>query len=94
MLGPGLLLFSFHMISDPGTTPRTRPLRFAFGIAVAAIDSVFRYHEIPSSPLFALLITAVSIPFIRDYEERKLAKVVTFPVIEKPTFSKASGDIS
>jgi len=92
LLGPGILLFSFHMISDPATTPKTRSLRFAFGITVAAIDAVLRYHEIPSSPLFALLMTAAAVPFIRDYEEGKMAKVVPFPVVEKPALSKASGD--
>jgi Na+-translocating ferredoxin:NAD+ oxidoreductase RnfD subunit len=91
LLGPGLLLFSFHMISDPATTPRTRSLRFAFGITVAAIDAILRYNEIPSSPLFALLITAVAIPFVRDYEDRHLAKVVPLPVVEKTPLPKASG---
>lgn len=91
MLGPGILLFSFHMISDPATTPRTRPLRLAFGITVAAIDAVLRYYEIPSSPLFALLITAISIPFIRDYEDRHLAKVIDLPKVEKTVLPKVSG---
>lgn len=91
MLGPGILLFTFHMISDPATTPRTRPLRIAFGLTVAAIDAVMRFNEIPSSPLFSLLIVATALPFIRDYEERKMAQVVPFPVVEKPALPKASG---
>jgi Na+-translocating ferredoxin:NAD+ oxidoreductase RnfD subunit len=70
LLGPGILLFTFHMISDPASTPRTRPWRIAFGLTVAAIDATLRFYEIPSSPLFALLITAPAMPFIRDWEEQ------------------------
>lgn len=91
LLGPGILLFSFHMISDPATTPRTRPFRLAFGLAVAAIDAVFRFYEIPSSPLFALLIVAGAIPFIRDFEERHLAPVIKLPIDKKSDLPKVSG---
>jgi Na+-translocating ferredoxin:NAD+ oxidoreductase RnfD subunit len=74
ILGPGLLLFTFHMISDPGTTPRTRPWRLFFGVTVALIDALLRYKEIPGSPLFALLITAAIMPLIRDLENRSASK--------------------
>src|SRR6185369_5864746 len=41
-LGPAFLLFSFHMISDPSTTPRTTRMRITFGLAVALLDAAFR----------------------------------------------------
>jgi Na+-translocating ferredoxin:NAD+ oxidoreductase RnfD subunit len=74
ILGPGLLLFTFHMISDPASTPRTRFWRISFGMTVALIDALLRYKEIPGSPLFALLIVGAMTPLIRDLENRSASK--------------------
>lgn len=71
MFGPAFLLFSFHMISDPATTPRTRRLRIAFGLAVALGDAVLRALRIPYGSFYALLIATAFNPWIRDAEARR-----------------------
>ena len=40
MTGIGFVLFSFYMITDPGTTPESRKAQSAFGLAVAALYGV------------------------------------------------------
>jgi enediyne biosynthesis protein E5 len=67
-LGPAFLLFSFHMISDPSTTPRTRPFRIAFGLATALLDAVFRMLRIPYGSFYALFVVCAFNPWFRDWE--------------------------
>ena len=40
MTGIGFVLFSFYMITDPGTTPESRKAQIGFGFAVAALYGV------------------------------------------------------
>lgn len=68
LLGPGVLLFTFHMISAPATTPKTRWPRIGFGVAVAAIDAGFRYLEIPYGNFYALFAVSAVIPWIWERE--------------------------
>ncbi len=67
-LGPGFLLFTFHMISDPATTPRTRRFRIAFGVTVALLDALTRFFEIPYGNFYALFLVTALLPCIRDRE--------------------------
>lgn len=46
ILNPLTLIFTFHMITDPATTPRTPWLRYAHPIAVAFLDSVLRQCDV------------------------------------------------
>ena len=65
LLSPPMLLFTFHMLTDPSTTPRTRIQKILFGAAVAFLDAVLRYFEIHNSPFFSLLVCCSFNPFWR-----------------------------
>jgi Na+-translocating ferredoxin:NAD+ oxidoreductase RnfD subunit len=75
LAGPGLLLYTFHMISDPATTPRTRVPRIAYGFAVAAGDALFRQLEIPYGNFYALLVVCAFLPWIREWELTKAQNI-------------------
>jgi Na+-translocating ferredoxin:NAD+ oxidoreductase RnfD subunit len=70
-LGPAFLLFSFHMISDPATTPRAPRLRVAFGLVVALLDAAFRVLHIPNGAFYALFIVCSFNPWLRVGEARR-----------------------
>jgi len=67
-LGPSFLLFTFHMISDPATTPRTRKYRLSFGFFVAFVDAALRYYQIPYGIFYALFFASCFMPWIREHE--------------------------
>ena len=60
-----LLVFAFFMISDPKTTPDTRPGRIFFGAAVAAVAYTIQFvlYE-PNGPIWALILSAPFVPLI------------------------------
>jgi len=60
-----LLIFAFHMISDPKTTPNTAVGRIAFGSLVAAVAYTiqFVFYE-PHGPVIALILCAPVVPLI------------------------------
>jgi hypothetical protein len=60
-----LLIFSFFMISDPKTTPDSRPGRvfFAFLVAVTALSVQFALFR-PNGPLWGLIVCSPFVPFI------------------------------
>lgn len=68
LIGPDLLLFTFHMISDPATTPRKPRYQIFFAFAVAALDAVMRYYEIPNSQFYSLFGICAVMPWIRERE--------------------------
>ncbi|MCC6953979.1 MAG: RnfABCDGE type electron transport complex subunit D [Deltaproteobacteria bacterium] len=60
-----LLIFAFFMISDPKTTPDSRPGRIAFAFSVAAVAYVFRFRFFePNGLLYALVICSAFVPII------------------------------
>jgi enediyne biosynthesis protein E4 len=66
---PAMLLYIFHMITDPMTTPKSRKLRFGWGFGLAFIDSIFRQMEIPYGNFYAQFILSLSFPFVLKYED-------------------------
>lgn len=62
ILSPSLLLFSFHMISDPATAPETSRGRLLFGLLIAAMDALFRLWQIPFGNFYALFVVAALLP--------------------------------
>ncbi len=72
-LGPGFLLFTFHMITDPATTPKTKPYRILFGLSTAMLDAFFRLKQVPYGSFYALFIMSAYMPWIRDHEAKKLS---------------------
>jgi Na+-transporting NADH:ubiquinone oxidoreductase subunit NqrB len=63
-----LLIFSFFMITDPKTTPDSRPgrLLFTFLVAVAALYVQFVLFR-PHGPLWGLLVCSPLVPVIDRY---------------------------
>ncbi len=54
-----VLIFAFFMISDPATTPRTRPLRLAHAVAVAGLGFWLQMEWISNAgPIHALILLA------------------------------------
>jgi hypothetical protein len=56
MTGLAFLLFTFYMITDPGTTPSGASGQFAFGAGVAAAYGILMVFHIVFGLFFALLI--------------------------------------
>lgn len=71
-LSPTFLLFTFHMISDPATSPRSRSHKIAYGILIAGLDAVFRFKQIPYGNFYSLFLVSAVMPWVRDYETRAL----------------------
>ena len=56
MTGMAFLLFTFYMVSDPGTTPFDKRKQFFFGLAVAATYGVLVAFHVVFGIFFALTI--------------------------------------
>jgi len=60
-----LLLFTFFMISDPRTTPNSRPGRILFAFLVASLAWYIQFRLFRTNgPLWSLAICAMSVPLI------------------------------
>jgi len=60
-----LVLFAFFMISDPRTTPDSRPGRILFAIMVAAGAYVIQYRLFQTNPLlWSLAVCSLAVPLI------------------------------
>ncbi|MBX3395581.1 MAG: RnfABCDGE type electron transport complex subunit D [Phycisphaerae bacterium] len=60
MTGVAFLLFTFYMVTDPPTTPASRPAQIAFGLSVAATYGVLMSLHIVFGFFFALSIVTFS----------------------------------
>lgn len=56
MTGVAFLLFTFYMVTDPPTTPASRPAQIAFGLSVAATYGMLMSFHIVFGFFFALSI--------------------------------------
>jgi enediyne biosynthesis protein E5 len=59
MTGVAFVLFTFYMISDPGTTPAGRREQVVFGLATAAVYSALQLLHVVFGLFFALAIVCV-----------------------------------
>ncbi len=62
MLSATFLLFTFHMISDPATCPRSHRGKICFGLCIAAMDALFRYHQVPYGNFYSLFLATSVLP--------------------------------
>lgn len=62
LLGAGLQLFVLSMITDPKTTPGTRPQRILFGLTIAILDGLLRLANNQYSPFIALFVVSACFP--------------------------------
>lgn len=56
ILGPGMQLFLFYMISDPRTSPNDYRRQIIFGVCLGLVDNFFRHLEWRDSPLLACFV--------------------------------------
>src|SRR5437763_3720184 len=56
--GPAFQLFSFFMITDPRTSPRTSRGRVAYALTITALDHGFRLLRNQNAPFFALFLSS------------------------------------
>ena len=82
-----LIVFAFFMISDPRTTPDSRPARIGFAFAVAALAFVLQHQFwIMNGPVWALFALSPLVPLI-DRVSR--ATPYAWPGFSNPTLSPA-----
>ncbi len=63
-----LLIFAFFMISDPPTTPHSRPGRLLFAALVALATAIGRFYFYqPESLFYALILCSLLVPLINRY---------------------------
>lgn len=67
---PILLIFAFHMINDPATTPKSKKWGTLYGFFLGVAWVVMSYFGSTHAHFFSLFIFTLFVPFIRDYEER------------------------
>lgn len=60
MTGLAFVLFTFYMITDPVTTPRTRKGQIAFGLATAAVYGLLSHAGIVFGLFFSLCVTCAA----------------------------------
>lgn len=65
LLSPSLLLFSFHMISDPATAPHSSRGRVLYGLFIALFDGVLRHLQIPYGNFYALFLTTAFLSAVK-----------------------------
>jgi Na+-translocating ferredoxin:NAD+ oxidoreductase RnfD subunit len=53
---PAFIIFSFQMISDPSTSPRSHKDKIAWGLGIAAIDMLLKALLIPFGNIYALFL--------------------------------------
>lgn len=59
MTGVAFLLFTFYMVTDPGTTPRSRPGQILFGASVAIVYALLIAQHIVFGLFFSLAIVCL-----------------------------------
>lgn len=94
LLGAGLQLFTLSMITDPKTTPQTRPQRIFFGLAIAVIDGLLRLANDQYSQFIALFVVSACFPIyylvVSSIQERKSRRVQTQSVEATTALSPSS----
>jgi Na+-transporting NADH:ubiquinone oxidoreductase subunit NqrB len=74
-----LLLFAFFMISDPKTTPRSRPARLAFAAIVAGLAFALQLRFIQNPIIWALFLCAPLVPLLDRLTSNEQEKVPCAP---------------
>lgn len=64
LLGTPQILFTFHMITDPKTSPSRPKEQIIFGAAIGLLDAFFRYQAVFLAPFQALCIICSAIPIV------------------------------
>lgn len=70
-LGAPQILFAFHMVTDPRTSPAPRKQQLLMGAVVGAFDEILRWATIVNAPFIALLFVSSMIPILRPLTDRR-----------------------
>lgn len=65
VINSATLIFSFHMITDPRTSPSSRWGQVLFGVFIALLDFEFRNLKYPFAPILALCIVCATLNPLR-----------------------------
>lgn len=66
ILSQTTLIFAFHMITDPRTSPRCGRGQLLFGTLIGVVDFCIRWAELPFSAIIALCLVTAAINPWRD----------------------------
>lgn len=77
VLGPASLLFCFHMITDPQTTPKTIFNKILFGSSVAIFDIILRTYKIVFAQFIALSAVCVTLALLQSIRAKKIQQIAT-----------------
>jgi len=80
MLAPTFFIFTFHMITDPATTPKTTLSRFLFVFLIAGIDAFLRVEFVPFGNFYALFFVSALWTF-KDFSIQQYRKLVFHPAV-------------
>ncbi len=72
------LLFTFHVLTDPQTTPDNKKHLFIFGIALAFVDAILRSLNVVASALIALNIVTAGYACLENKSASNLKKTLVF----------------
>lgn len=84
MLSGEFVLFSYSMLPDPKTSPRTRRGRLIWGSGIAVVDGILRYQEFRYSMFFALFGFCALLPFFRRAFKGTRREPEAWKTVERP----------
>ncbi len=82
MSGMAFLLFSFYMVSDPGTTPHERKPQMLFGLLVAAAYAFLQLVHVVFGLFFALFIVCSGRALLLYLRTRSAVQVGATPLLQ------------
>jgi enediyne biosynthesis protein E5 len=74
--GPMYQLFIFFMITDPKTTVRSRMGQCLVAFTVAAVEMVFRLHQVVYAPFYALFIVGPTAMLLEMWMDARRARLL------------------
>jgi len=94
MTGIGFVLFSFYMITDPGTTPESPKSQIAFGLAVAALYGVIVQSHHIFGIYYSLTIVGLGRGCWLAYCAARLRHTPSAAATESPAAVASTGNIA
>lgn len=70
VIGIPSMIYLFHMVTDPATSPRSTKYQIVYGASVGLIDVFLRYKEVLYAPVIALAIVTAVQPLIHFVSSR------------------------
>jgi hypothetical protein len=74
-----MAIFTFHMLTDPRTTPNSNRDQFFFGFAIAALDNILRTFNLSFTAQLALLVISAAIPAYQQFTAKRFNRRSLIP---------------